>query len=199
MSDLKITELTANTTPATSDLLAIVDDPAGTPATQKVTIANIAALVLSSLKASGAEVTTGTSEILIATPKSIGDAGVNTRLKSKVVALTRDMTATSGDVSYTGAGFTPTSIIFLATISGATTVLSLGIGDSTKAGNTIIKASDGNYYASLVAGVIVSSTGVGAYQAASIATYDADGFKLTWTKGGTPGAGTLSVYALCLR
>ena len=41
MSDLKITELTENTTPIGTDLLAIVDDPAGTPATQKVTLASL--------------------------------------------------------------------------------------------------------------------------------------------------------------
>ena len=34
---------------------------------------------------------------------------------------------------------------------------------------------------------------------ATISTYDADGFKLTWTKGGSPGAGTLTAYVLCLK
>lgn len=38
MPDAKITALTENTAPAATDLLAIVDDPAGTPATQKVTV-----------------------------------------------------------------------------------------------------------------------------------------------------------------
>lgn len=41
MADTKITALTANTTPATTDLLAIVDDPSGTPATQKITLENL--------------------------------------------------------------------------------------------------------------------------------------------------------------
>ena len=36
--DAKITELDANTTPASTDLTVIVDDPGGTPATQKMTI-----------------------------------------------------------------------------------------------------------------------------------------------------------------
>ena len=34
----KITELTALTTPAGSDLLVIVDDPSGTPITKKITV-----------------------------------------------------------------------------------------------------------------------------------------------------------------
>lgn len=41
MADSKITALTANTTPLTTDILPMVDDPAGTPATQKITIANL--------------------------------------------------------------------------------------------------------------------------------------------------------------
>jgi len=41
MADLKITQLTENTAPITTDLVAIVDDPAGTPLTQKATIANL--------------------------------------------------------------------------------------------------------------------------------------------------------------
>lgn len=39
MSNQKISELTANTSPLDTDLLALVDDPAGTPLTQKITVA----------------------------------------------------------------------------------------------------------------------------------------------------------------
>jgi hypothetical protein len=40
MADQKITELTELTSPADEDLLAIVDDPSGTPTTKKITKAN---------------------------------------------------------------------------------------------------------------------------------------------------------------
>jgi hypothetical protein len=40
MADAKITALTENTSPVTTDLLVMVDDPAGTPLTQKITFAN---------------------------------------------------------------------------------------------------------------------------------------------------------------
>lgn len=44
MADKKITQLTAlGAAPATSDILAIVDDPGGTPVTKKVTVANLLA------------------------------------------------------------------------------------------------------------------------------------------------------------
>lgn len=40
MADTKITALTANTTPAVTDILPMVDDPAGSPLTQKITFQN---------------------------------------------------------------------------------------------------------------------------------------------------------------
>lgn len=43
MADAKITALTANTTPLSTDLLPIVDDPGGTPETQKATIGDVLA------------------------------------------------------------------------------------------------------------------------------------------------------------
>ncbi len=41
MTDKKLTALTENTTPALTDIMYIVDDPGGTPASQKCTIANL--------------------------------------------------------------------------------------------------------------------------------------------------------------
>ena len=40
MADSKIENLTANTTPVSTDILAMVDDPGGSPTTQKITYAN---------------------------------------------------------------------------------------------------------------------------------------------------------------
>lgn len=45
MADAKITALTDEPTPANDDLIAIVDDVAGTPTTKKATLANVLALV----------------------------------------------------------------------------------------------------------------------------------------------------------
>lgn len=41
MADSKITELGSNTTPIGTDIIPIVDDPGGTPVTQKITLANL--------------------------------------------------------------------------------------------------------------------------------------------------------------
>lgn len=44
MADSKITALTANTTPLITDIMAIVDDPGGTPLSQKITLQDLARL-----------------------------------------------------------------------------------------------------------------------------------------------------------
>ena len=41
MTDKKITELTALTIPDSGDLLAIVDDPSGSPETKKILVENL--------------------------------------------------------------------------------------------------------------------------------------------------------------
>lgn len=45
MADAKITALTANTTPATTDILTLVDDPSGTASTQKIALSDLLKVV----------------------------------------------------------------------------------------------------------------------------------------------------------
>lgn len=143
--------------------------------------------------ATGAEVTTGTDDTQIVTPKAIGDAGVNTRLKSIIIAATRDMTAASGNVAYTGVGFQPTSVIAIASIN-ATLVASWGFVDSalTDYGRSLLSlGTNGNHYVNQ--NLIYLALDTSNNQQAYVASYDADGFTLTWTKTGSPtGTGTLS-------
>lgn len=49
MSDQKITELTEDSSPAATDLIATVEDPSGTPVTKKVTITNLSTLLATTL------------------------------------------------------------------------------------------------------------------------------------------------------
>lgn len=57
MANKKITELSENTTPLTTDILPHVDDPSGTPVTKKVTVNNILKLIPTGLSANTAPVT----------------------------------------------------------------------------------------------------------------------------------------------
>lgn len=45
MADQSITQLTANTTPLVTDVMAIVDDPGGTPSTQKLELSNLLKII----------------------------------------------------------------------------------------------------------------------------------------------------------
>lgn len=45
MADTKTTALTENTTPLTTDIMYIVDDPGGSAASQRITVANLATLI----------------------------------------------------------------------------------------------------------------------------------------------------------
>ncbi len=145
------------------------------------------------VKDSGAEVTTGTDDAKFATPKALADAGVNTRLKSKIITATRDLAAGSGDVSYTGVGFTPTSMLMLANIN-LSLIFAIALVDSAKATEGIeIESSTFSYK---VAQLQLASSS-GAFSTATVKSWDADGFTLTWTKTGS--AGTANLIFLCFR
>jgi hypothetical protein len=60
MADATIWELTALTAPALEDLLAAVDDPAGTPSTKKLALSNFAPLVVSDVVVQTKTVGSGT-------------------------------------------------------------------------------------------------------------------------------------------
>lgn len=119
-----------------------------------------------------------------------------TRLASKVITGDRDMTAASGDVSYTGVGFVPTSILAIASVSGAVTA-NISVGDSAKTASGIYTMGSDNTK-NRYAGIVTLVTSGGNQQIATIKSYDADGFTLTWAKTGSP-TGTGYITFLCFR
>lgn len=110
---------------------------------------------------------------------------------AKYISFTRDITALSGDVSYTGVGFQPTAIIFLA--NSGTTYGSIGMGS-----DTLDKCAfmDGGTVTVQAQSIMVQTGGAG--QIATVKSLDADGFTLAWVKQGAPGAGTVTVMAVCV-
>ena len=167
----------------------------GTNDAKIVTPKAIADSGIAKAKATGAEVTTGTDDVKFATAKALADAGVNTRLASKVITATRDLTAASGDVSYSGVGFKPTSLICFFAI-GATGNGGWGFSDSSL-GKMHIKIQGGDFSPG-TAHLINVETVSGNWQLAVVKSYDNDGFTLTWTKHSSP-TGTLTMIFLCFR
>ena len=126
-----------------------------------------------------------------------GGAGA---LRSKVITFTRDMTAASGSVGYTGAGFVPTSVIILGTITNALNLFSLSLTDSALNMGVLFANNSATIPMGTAAiAVALSADGSVTSQQGSIASYDSNGFTITWTKNGVPSAGTATLYALCLR
>lgn len=121
-----------------------------------------------------------------------------TRLASKILYSTRDMTAASGNVSYTGVGFAPTSIIAFSGVT-STPGFAVSMADSSKTVHSL--ANDNTAFDSRIGLNLFCLTyiqGGASYQYATIVSYDADGFTLAWTKSGTP-TGTISLMFLCFQ
>lgn len=113
-----------------------------------------------------------------------------------LLSTTRDMTTDSGNVSYTGVGFKPSTLIVMSTINDladvfsftfVTAALTRGFG---QVGTSPVMVATGN-------GVMLQLD-AGVYQSAVLSSYDSDGITLTWTKSGSP-TGTGYIYILCLR
>jgi len=118
-------------------------------------------------------------------------------LGSNVISGTRDLTAASGDVAYTGVGFKPSVLIFI----GADDSTALSTWGFHANGNMhqISQPREGNVntFVSHSSSVMIFYYGAGASQSAIVKTLDADGFTLTWTKSGSPtGTGAFGVLAL---
>ena len=113
-----------------------------------------------------------------------------------ILTLTRDMTASSGDVAYTGAGFQPRQVMFFAAVSGIPTA-SWGDDDGTDTKCTN-QLSTGNMSSNASASIDLENN-AGESQTAIIKTLGSDGFTLTWTKTNTPPAGTATVIAICFK
>ena len=112
----------------------------------------------------------------------------------KILSFTRDMTAASGNSTYTGFGFTPSSLLILAVSSSAGSG-SVGSANANMAMtvNTNSTTASLNYTDKCIYLFYVSITD---RQTALLASYNADGFTLTWTKVGSPtGTANFTVFA----
>lgn len=120
--------------------------------------------------------------------------------KFKAVSFTRDTAAASGSQAVTGVGFTPKWILFLYGVSGSAkwgvgfSDITNGYGlysDHNSSADTMVPMSGGS-------NIIFFESGGGANYLGVLASADADGFTITWTKTGSP-TGTGTILALCGR
>ena len=118
-------------------------------------------------------------------------------LNVKVGTITRAMDAASGDVSYSGVGFTPKLLIFAAAVQ--TTSISVGFSDGTtscvakgfdNSGNILFAGGSGKCIA-LHESAIAS-------QDAELTSLDTDGWTLAWTKAASPSGATITIGYLAI-
>lgn len=111
----------------------------------------------------------------------------------KMFPFTRVLSAAAGNVSYTGIGFKPSLIQFMAAVVAGNPFAEIGAGDGTNEFNVQI-ASSSTAFTSFVFSMI--DAGGAAFQQAALASLDVDGFTLTYTKTGAP-TSTWNIVAVC--
>lgn len=118
-------------------------------------------------------------------------------LRVKVGTFNRTANAASGAVSYTGVGFRPRAIAIMMGNTTSNIESSIGISDGSKDGMMLNNANARVTVDDLIVGFDNDSAGT-ATQTAVLTSFDSDGFTLTWTLVGSPGAETLKCYYLAL-
>lgn len=103
--------------------------------------------------------------------------------RTKTIRATRDLTAATGSVAYTGFGGKPKFLSISGCID-STKVISIGQSDGT-ANTLTAQIYDGTTYTDATRCIMVYQAG-GAYQLFVVTSLDADGFTGTWTKTGVP-------------
>lgn len=135
------------------------------------------------------------SATALATQQSIKayvDANASSR-QSATGTFNRDLTAASGNVSYTGVGFTPTELYVSGVLSSI--CISNGFSNSSRAEQCVFSAMSAAYtQGGVSANVTLIVSASNAFQTAQVNSYDSDGFTLTWSKTNSPTGTANFVY-----
>ena len=134
--------------------------------------------------------------------KASGAALTGSTPISKFINFSRDLTVASGDVSYTGVGFTPSRLFICSTINNSFWM----VGEANPNRDSVSQMYNftgpkNAAFSGVAPGIICgyANDGSGATSnLGTLKTYDADGFTVTWTKTGSP-SGTLFIQALCYK
>jgi hypothetical protein len=131
---------------------------------------------------------------------SAGSCATSGGLQTKMISLTRDISATSGSVAYTGCGFQPTALNIIGKTTSADTNPMWGFSDSTKAGNSLATYDlTGNTTGNANPFIGFSGTTGADFQTGAISSYDADGFTINWTKTGASASVSYTFTVRCQK
>lgn len=101
--------------------------------------------------------------------------------------FTRDISTASGNQSVTGLGGKPKWIMFAAAVSTGAAQSCVGVDDGTNrwVWNNLTASAAGTFQLQTASSLILQTSG-GDLASAIVASFDTDGFTLTWTKTGAP-------------
>jgi len=114
--------------------------------------------------------------------------------RKKVIQISRDLTA-AGSQAVTGVGFKPRSLFAMACVS-ATATMAFGVSDGTTEGGLRDDSGAADTYKPNTTGILLFGNSTN-QTGALVASFDSDGFTLTWNKSGTGATGTATIIVLC--
>lgn len=131
-----------------------------------------------------------------------GFAAIPFTIRMQGVAFTRDISSAGGSQPVVGVGFKPASMIVMASNPSGTGQFGIYFVDSALGVYALVNSTATTTVNTLYQGAIrIGSDVAGAatFASATVASFDTDGFTLTWaTKTGSP-TGTVNFMALCFR
>ncbi|QOG23165.1 hypothetical protein [Bradyrhizobium sp. SEMIA] len=116
--------------------------------------------------------------------KWVAQAGSGASGLYKAVTFSRDLTLASGAQAVTGVGFKPRLLQFQTSVVGGATWASFGQSDSVSNSCMELQMAGSVFAQATMAGIQRQDTSN--YQSFVVASLNADGFTLTWTKVGAP-------------
>lgn len=120
----------------------------------------------------------GTSEVaIVAAAEDMADYSIG--------YLTRNLTTASGTQAVTGVGFKPRVVLLLTGGHGGAGASFYALGMSNATNHYSASVLSGTAYAQNALATVVGSDASN-YQSATIASMDADGFTVSWSKIGSP-------------
>ena len=145
-------------------------------------------------------VSTDSSTVLSVTDKRVRSI---TTLTVEGNSFNRAMDAASGNVAYTGLGFTPSAIMFLGGVVNSSIITYCGFQGVVGTADAFCvfdyHGVTANTQYTTAGAVVTLAEATGKTQEAYVKSYDADGFTLTWTRTGTTSAGTATISYIAFR